>query len=212
MDSVTIEELKGLVKELIISQKETDLRFKETDSKFKETDSKFKETDSKFKETDSKFKETDLKFQQTDKRIKEAFDLFEGQWGKLMESLIEGDLIKLLKDKNIAVHRVSSRIHGIYDNQEYEYDLIAHNGNEIVIVEVKTTLRVKYVNKFVEDLKKAKERMKEYENFNIYGGVAFLRSEEESAKYAESMGLFVIRSTGNSAHIINADSFEPHIF
>ncbi|MBK8632960.1 MAG: hypothetical protein IPN72_05100 [Saprospiraceae bacterium] len=53
MDSVTIEELKGLVKELIISQKETD----------------------------SKFKETDLKFQQTDKRIKEAFDLFEGQWG-----------------------------------------------------------------------------------------------------------------------------------
>ena len=117
MDSVTIEELKGLVKELIISQKETDLRFKETDSKFKETDSKFKETDSKFKETDSKFKETDLKFQQTDKRIKEAFDLFEGHWGKLMESLIEGDLIKLLKDKNIAVHRVSSRIHGIYDNQ-----------------------------------------------------------------------------------------------
>ncbi|MFZ1787740.1 MAG: hypothetical protein WAT92_05495 [Saprospiraceae bacterium] len=184
MDSVTIEELKGLVKELIISQKETD----------------------------SKFKETDLKFQQTDKHIKEAFDLFEGQWGKLMESLIEGDLIKLLKDKNIAVHRVSSRIHGIYDNQEYEYDLIAHNGNEIVIVEVKTTLRVKYVNKFVEDLKKAKERMKEYENFNIYGGVAFLRSEEESAKYAESMGLFVIRATGNSAHIINAPSFEPHVF
>ncbi|MBP6445942.1 MAG: hypothetical protein KA341_04005, partial [Saprospiraceae bacterium] len=80
---VEIQEIKQLLKELVLSQKETD--------------NKFKETDSKFKETDSRFKETDIKFKETDKRIKAAFDLFEGQWGKLMESLVEGDLIKLLQ-------------------------------------------------------------------------------------------------------------------
>ncbi|MBK7635705.1 MAG: hypothetical protein IPJ13_16580 [Saprospiraceae bacterium] len=75
---VEIQEIKQLLKELVLSQKETD---------------------NKFKETDSRFKETDIKFKETDKRIKAAFDLFEGQWGKLMESLVEGDLIKLLQAK-----------------------------------------------------------------------------------------------------------------
>lgn len=36
----------------------------------------------------------DTKFKETDKRIKEGFELFEGQWGKLIESLVEGDLIR----------------------------------------------------------------------------------------------------------------------
>lgn len=38
--------------------------------------------------------EMDTKFKETDKRIKEGFELFEGQWGKLIESLVEGDLIR----------------------------------------------------------------------------------------------------------------------
>ena len=65
-----IQELRDLVKDLIISQKETDAKFKDTDSWFKETDAAFKETT---------------------KKINEAIDLFTGQWGKLMESLVEGD-------------------------------------------------------------------------------------------------------------------------
>jgi len=49
-----------------------------------------------FQGTDRRFKETDLKFQETDKKMKALQELFEGQWGKLMESLVEGDLIHLI--------------------------------------------------------------------------------------------------------------------
>ena len=38
---------------------------------------------------------------ETDRKIKKLNDLFTGQWGKLMESLVEGDLIKLLKERQI---------------------------------------------------------------------------------------------------------------
>ena len=31
-------------------------------------------------------------------------ELFNGQWGKLMESLVEGDLVGLLQQRGIAVH------------------------------------------------------------------------------------------------------------
>ncbi|MFZ1751186.1 MAG: hypothetical protein WAU01_13370, partial [Saprospiraceae bacterium] len=130
-----IQEIKDLLKELVLSQKETDSKFKETDSKFKETDSKFKETD---------------------RRIKKAFDLFETQWGKLIESLVEGDLIRLLQSKNINVHDTSMRRKGSHEGQNFEFDIIVHNGTEIVIVEVKTTLRVNDVKHFVNKLSHAR--------------------------------------------------------
>ena len=50
------------------------------------------------KETDRSLKESNLL---TDRRLKKLDDLFTGQWGKLIETLVEGDLIKLLKEKNI---------------------------------------------------------------------------------------------------------------
>lgn len=188
---VEIKEIKQLLKELVISQKDTQLRFKETDAKFKETDAKFKETD---------------------KRIKAAFDLFEGQWGKLMESLVEGDLISLLNERGVIVHDTSMRRKGQHNGQNFEFDIIAHNGREIVIVEVKTTLKTSDVKAFAEKLKKAKVWMEEYKDYNIYGAVAFLRAEGGSELFAENEKLFVIRATGNSASLINKPEFVPKKF
>ena len=189
--SIEIKDLKQLLAELIQSQKETD---------------------AKFKETDTRFKETDLKFKETDQKIKQAFDLFEGQWGKLMESLVEGDLIRILQERGIQVRDTSIRRKGSYHGEQYEFDIIAHNGNEIVVVEVKTTLRVKHVKQHIERLQKIKTWLPEYKNYNIYGAIAFLRSEEESDTFAEKQQLFVIRATGDSAAIMNASDFKARIF
>jgi len=62
-------------------------------------------------------------FMETDKRIKQRQNLFEGQWGKLMESLVEGNLINMLNQRNIPVERVSTRVKGVRNGQEYEFDL-----------------------------------------------------------------------------------------
>jgi Holliday junction resolvase-like predicted endonuclease len=182
--NVEIEEIKVLLKELVLSQKETDAKFKETDAKFKDTD----------------------------KRIKQAFDLFEGQWGKLMESLVEGDLIKLLNERGIKVHDTSMRRKGVHEGENFEFDIIAHNGSEIVIVEVKTTLKVDDVKQFIAKLNKAKTYIQEYKDYKIYGCVAYLRADGGSEKYANNERLFVIRATGNSAVITNAVEFEPAVF
>jgi len=168
------------------------------------------------KETDrvlsEKFKETDEKFKETDKRIKELSGLFTSQWGKLVESLVEGNLIKLLNGKKIQVERTIQRIKGNFKGQNYEYDIIAVNGNEIVIVEVKTTLRPKDVTDFRVRLVKSKEYMPEYANKIVYGGVALIIAEGSSERMAEKRGYFVIRVTGSSSAIINAEGFKPKAF
>ena len=53
------------------------------------------------KETDRRLQETDRlitrQAQETDRRMRKLDDLFNGQWGKLMEALVEGDLVSLVR-------------------------------------------------------------------------------------------------------------------
>ena len=207
--STEIAEIRQLLKELVISQKETDAKFKDTDAKFKESR---KELDERFKETDAKFKDTDARFKETDKKVKEAFDLFTSQWGRLMESLVEGDIIRIFNKRGIKVQDTSTRRKGSYEGENYEYDIIAHNGKETVIIEVKTTLKVKDVKAFIQKLRKTRTYLRMDEDDVIYGAIAYLQADSGSEVYAQNQQLFVIRATGDSAAIVNAVDFEPARF
>ena len=174
-----------------------------------EKPSSFEEVWKLFEKTD---KELSKRFKETDKKIKELANLFTTQWGKLIESLVEGELIKLLTERGINVESVLQRRRGTRNGENYEFDLIAVNTDEIVIVEVKTTLRPDDVKDFVEKLRKAKVFMPEYKNMKIYGAVAFLTAIAGSEVMAEKQGLFVIRAAGGSSKIINREDFVPVIF
>lgn len=166
----------------------------------------------RFKETDQQFKETDLNIQETDKKVKEAMNLFTTQWGKLIESLVEGDIVRLFNAKGILVERISTRVKGRKNGEDYEFDIVAHNGAEIVIVEVKTTLRVKDVKKFIKKLERVKEWIPDYKKYKIYGSMAYLKADEQSDTYSEAQGLWVIRATGDSSSIINKETFKAKIY
>ena len=200
---------------------ETDKRFKETDRKFQETDQllreKFNDTDQllreTFKDTDRKFQETDQllreKFKETDKKLNKLEQLFTSQWGKLVESLVEGDIVTILNQWGIEVTDTIKRRSGRRDGVDYEFDIIAINGSEIVVIEVKTTLRREDIRHFLKKLSQAKNWMPEYADKKLYGAVAFISEDAGTAAMAEKNGLFVIRATGESASIVNRDDFQP---
>jgi hypothetical protein len=210
---------------------ETDRKFQETDRKFQETDRKFQETDRKFQETDHKFQETDRKLQETSREIqetgrivrengaeikevsasiKELRNLFEGQWGKLMESLVEGDLVNLLQARGIAITDTISRLRGqLPDGGNYEFDILAHNGEDVVVVEVKTTLKPGYVRKFIKKMGNFKTWLPRYASNRLYGAMAWLTSEAGAEVMLVNQGLFSIRATGDSARIMNPSDFAP---
>ena len=170
----------------------------------------FKETDRQFKETDRQFKETDRKFKETDRKLNQLERLFTSQWGRLMESLVEGDLVNILTQRGIAIADTTSRLKGRRaDGGNYEFDIIAHNGNEVVVVEVKTTLRPQDVEKFLGKLKQIKHWVPRYANNSIYGAVAWLTADAGAEEMAVNRGLFSIRATGDSAAIMNAEGFQP---
>ena len=157
-------------------------------------------------------KQTDRQMKQTDRQMKKLAGLFTSQWGKLMESLVEGDLVPLLQARGISVQSTHPRVRGRRNGEHYEFDILAGNGEEMVVVEVKTTLKVDDVKQFLEKLNKFTEYEPVYLGKQIYGAVAYLRTEQDSELYAERQGLYVIRATGNSASIINTEDFRPRVF
>jgi hypothetical protein len=160
----------------------------------------------------TRMEETDRQMKETGRRLKKAEGLFTTQWGKLLESLVEGDLVPLLKKRGIAVERTLQRVTGRRNGEHFEIDLLAINGAEVVVVEVKTTLRSEDVTRVLDKLNRFLEFCPEYRRHAVYGAVAYLKSDGTVGVYAERQGLFVIRATGCSASIVNETGFVPRVF
>ena len=149
---------------------------------------------------------------EADRRLTRAENMFTTQWGKLMESLVRGDLIALLKDRGIEVEKTLQRVESRRGGEHFEIDLLAVNVVEVVVVEVKTTLRSEAVTRFLSKLSSFLDWCPEFRGKRIFGAVAYLDGADSVTKYAERRGLFVIRATGSSASIVNAPDFVPHAF
>jgi hypothetical protein len=157
-------------------------------------------------------KETDRQMKETDRKIKGLSELFTGQWGKLVEALVDSGLPKLFRGRGIAVREVSRR-HEIYDGSQKiaEIDVLLHNGGEDVAVEVKTSLRVKDVKEHLERLEKVRASVPSYSEGGkkLYGAVAGLKYDSEVDLYAERQGLFVLKSSEGIFEITNQSGFVP---
>ncbi|MGB9702148.1 MAG: hypothetical protein ACPL1A_05390 [Candidatus Kapaibacteriota bacterium] len=63
---------------------------------------------------------------------------------------MEGTLVKILNKKGIQVQHTFLRAKGLIKNKQYEIDMMAKNGEQVVAVEVKTTLSVEDVKHFMK--------------------------------------------------------------
>ena len=165
---------------------------------------------------------TEKALQQLTKNLNAANGNFNNKWGNFLESLVKGDLVKLLSKRNIKVDMVRSRLVASDSSGKEvgEFDVVAMNGKEIVTVEVKTTLTKEKVEKFINKLKMFKKYFSEHREKVLYGGVAFLcepqdEEAESAAEYAEENGLFVILSPGGEGNVTtlsNSKDFKPRSF
>ena len=203
-------EFRASLVELRESQKETGKQLREIGKQQKETDKQQKENAKQQKETDKQVKETA-------KQLKKTHKEFNSNWGRLVESLVRGDLVKLLNARGIDVTGTYPNVRVSYvedsgGRREKEFDVVVRNGEEVVAVEVKTTLKPKDVKKFMQSMKVFTRFFPDHVTKRVYGAVAYIRCDSEADLYAERQGLYVIRATGDSASIVNAEEFRPRSF
>ena len=165
-----------------------------------------------FEEIRAILREVSNEHKEANRRMKKLEGLFTSQWGALMESLVEGDLVPLLQARGITVRSTHTRLNGRRNGEHFEFDILAENGEEVVVVEVKTTLRAEDVAQFLEKLGKFTDYAPVYKGKKIYGAVAYLKADASVQVYAQRQGLYVIRATGSSASITNDVGFVPRVF
>ena len=225
------DEIRGILKEVSASQRETARQIKEfaaerraasrqLDQQIKEVVAERQETDRQMKETDRQMKETDRKMKETSREVKSLSHLFRNQWGSLVESLVRGKIVTLLRGRGIAVTETVSniKIHqirpakdgGIRKETVCELDIVAENGSECVVIEVKSALRPDDPQKLAKLLPRLSAlNPKRFKGKRVYGALAYLKSMAHARGLAEDYGFFLIEGTGDSAHIVNGPDFQP---
>ena len=231
--AIVKENAEGM-KELRKAQKKTEKGFQQLQKAQEKTEKTLRELSKNLKESNRELtksldetnreltKNLNESNQELTKNLNAANGNFNNKWGKFLESLVKGDLVKLLSKRNIKVDMVRSRLvaYGPNGQELGEFDLVAVNGKEIVAVEVKTALTKAKVKKSIDQLKMFRKYFPEYGDKVVYGGVAFLCEPEDeaargAAKYAEENGLFVILSPGGEGDfstMSNSKDFKPKAF
>ena len=237
--AATLEDIQEIIRDLGHSQKKTEESLQGTQESLQETQKSLQKTQESLqetqramrksqektektmresrKETEKSLQKTQESFQNLNKSLDKASGNFNNKWGAFMEGLVKGDIVRLLNEWNIQVEKVMPRVKiRRKDNTiKNEYDLIVVNGSEIVVIEVKTTLSAEKLNVFMDKMVRFKKNFPEYSDKNIYGGVAYIEADGESAKNAEQEGLFVIEAPGGPTSvstIVNGQGFKPKTF
>jgi len=87
------------------------------------------------------------------------------------------------------------------------------NGDALLVVEVKSTLRVEEVRKLLEDLSRFPAFFPEYRGYRRFGAVAALGIDESADRYAYRQGLFVLTLGREGLVTLRNDSaFRPQDF
>lgn len=172
-----------------------------------------KEFDRRNQELEKKFQDTDKRFQDTDKKINVLSDLFTSQWGKLVEALLGPHCIKLFQDRGIAITQTQSNVKSSKGGSNMEIEVFLVDDTECVLVEIKTTAKVVHINELIKTLENFKTFFPRYADCKVYGAIASLKFDEKCEKYAESKGLYVIKSKGEGlVEIKNPLNFKPKAF
>jgi len=95
-----------------------------------------------------------------------------------------------------------------------EYDIVAVNGDAVLVIEVKNKLQKRMVDRFTEKkLPKFMEIFPEYRERRLFGGIGALVVKDDVSRYAEKAGLYVLTQTSEGgAALANRKTFRAKEF
>ena len=201
------EEMLAGIAQLRESQAKTDEQLNRTDEQLNRTDEQLNRTDAQLNRTDAQLRKT---IQKLDNIGSQLGDLGLVQ-GEVAEDLFFRNLRGVFKKARIDLKKVKRNLKR---KGAGEFDLVAENGDKVLVVEVKNKLEKRMVDKFLEKkLPRFKELFPEYEKYQVIGGMGALVVKDDVGRYAEKAGLYVLTQTDEGgAALLNREGFEPRTF
>ena len=165
--------------------------------------------------TDEQLSRTDEQLSKTIKKLddigRQLGDLGLVQ-GEVAEDLFFRNVRYLFKEERDLIFSDVKR--NLRKKGSGEYDIVAVNGDAVLVIEVKNKLQNRMVDNFVEKkLPKFKKTFPEYRGRRLFGGIGALVVKDAVGRYAEKAGLYVLtQTTEGGAGLINRKSFRAKEF
>lgn len=208
-----LEAIKAIIRAVSEELKEVAQMQKEN---AQQLDKQRAEADRRQEEADRRQAELDRQQAKTDRLLRRLGKQIGGQgqrWGKIIESLVEGDLCALMTEfLGVEIIDISRRV----EVRGVEIDLVAVNTDTVVVVEVKTTLQREHIDKFISTkLSRFTALRPHYKGSKIYGVIAFVKVDSNAREVIDDAigkGLIVIKAMRGTNHIINPKDRAPRNF
>ncbi|MEO0178096.1 MAG: NERD domain-containing protein, partial [candidate division WOR-3 bacterium] len=162
-----------------------------------ETDKKLKELAEKHAETEEQIKKLSIQISKVSEEVRnttKAVANLNGIWQDYTEDTIREGLKYALSKLGFKGFKVMSNVKVEKGDDNMEVDGIVLGDDYVIVLEVKTTLRVDDVDEFVEELEKRFLKFfPEYKGYKLYGAVAGMKFHQFADRYANKRGLIVLK-------------------
>ncbi len=187
------------------------LNFEKVWLMFQETNKQFQELKEQSKETDQRMQETDRKMQETDRKIDKLARLY-GNVSENSKDVAEEFFKRGLETKNEIFgikYKQVDHLERITKKLKGEFDIVLHDSEYIIVIEVKYKLHPNDIEDFVtRKLPNFKKLFHEYAGKKVIGGVAGMSVSNDSSNLAQKHGLLVLTQAGENIALLNPDDFE----
>jgi len=195
------------IRELKKSQAKTDEQIRKLRESQAKTDEQLNKTDEQLNRTDEQLRRTDAKLERIGQQLGDL-GLVQGE---MAEDLFFRNLRGVFRKTKMDLKEVKRNLRR---KGEGEFDLVAVNGDKVLVVEVKNKLDKRMVDRFVDKkLPKFKNLFPEYKKYQVVGAMGALVVKDDVGRYAEKAGLYVLTQTDEGgAALLNREGFNPKTF
>ena len=167
-----------------------------------------KKTDEQQKKTDEQLKKTIKKLDEIGRQLGDL-GLVQGE---VAEDLFYRNVRYLFKEERDMIFADVKR--NLKKKGFGEYDIVAADGDAVLVIEVKNKLQKRMVDRFINKaLPKFKEAFPQYRDRRLLGGIGALVVKDDVGRYAEKAGLYVLTQTSEGGvAIANRKKFRAKEF
>ena len=197
-----------------MSEQQTPLTYERILELFRLNDLKWQEMREQWQETDRRIaqmnEEARLRSQEVDRQIERTskeISSLGSRIGEIVEQMIGSDIVGQFQALGYAVTAYSrNKIFGIKGTSvSGEIDLLLEDGDVVILIEAKTTLKTADVLEHVDRLEKYRSEINKNGNVDrrqLIGAVAGAVTDANVIKFAQSHGLYVIVQSGKGVEIV----------
>jgi len=180
---------------------------KKTDAQLQRTDAQLQRTDAQLQRTDKQLEKTIIKLDEIGRQLGDL-GLVQGE---VAEDLFYRNIRSLFKERDMIFADVKRNLK---KKGAGEYDIVAVNGDAVLVIEIKNKLQKRMVDMFVDKkLPKFAEVFQEFRGRRLFGGIGALVVKDDVSRYAEKAGLYVLTQTSEGgAGIANRKNFRAKEF